>query len=152
MTAMDRMLVWLRGALDAAQSAAEAAAADTGSADWEYQSRGQLYAKGPTGFMVATGSQDFLEPERGRFMATHDPTAVLRRIAADRRMLDDLIAEQHDRNLDDGWYSCGALTDPDVEGVCLDETRLGKCDCGRDARVERRARLLAEGYGWTEGE
>jgi hypothetical protein len=78
------------------------------------------------------------------------PHAVLRRVSAERALLADLLAEQHTRNIDDGWYSCGALTDPEVEGCCIDETRRGTCDCGTDARVERHVRLLAEGWGWTE--
>lgn len=73
-----------------------------------------------------------------------DPARFLRRIAADRELLADVLAEPHFRNEEDNWYSCAALTDEDGEPVCLDETRApGPCDCGRDARVARRLRLLA---------
>lgn len=148
MTDTDRMVAWLREAMDGAQQRAEAAAEETTSAEWEYQAAHfTLNATSPPGVVVA--NVDYLDPAPGKFMAANDPAAALRRIAADRKLLDDFLADQHDRNIEDAWYSCGSLTDQDLEGACLDETRLGKCDCGRDARVERRVRLLAEGYGWT---
>jgi hypothetical protein len=148
-TDTDRMIVWLRQAMDAAQQRAEAAANETGSADWEYRDDFRIYATSPPGFMVA--DVDYRDPAPGTFMADNDPATVRRRITADRKMLDDLLADGHDRNIEDAWYSCGSLTDPDTEGSCLDETRHGKCDCGRDTHVERRVRLLAEAWGWSEG-
>ncbi|MET9073859.1 DUF6221 family protein [Streptomyces sp. NPDC004232] len=147
-TDTDQMVTWLRAAMDAAKHRAEEAAADTGSANWEYQPSGILDAMEPAGFMVATGSQDFLEPERGQFMAANDPAAVLRRIAADRQLLDDLIAEQHNV-VEDPAYTCPAATTERDGGR---NYHPGPCNCARDERVHRRVRLLAEGYGWTEEE
>ncbi|WP_327066804.1 DUF6221 family protein [Kitasatospora sp. NBC_01302] len=83
-------------------------------------------------------------------IALHDPVSVLRRVAAERELLADLQADEH-LMVDDGWYSCAAATDDRFGNVCADEGRAGgPCDCGRDARVERRVRLLAQGWGWEE--
>jgi len=58
-------------------------------------------------------------------------------------LIAELLAEKH-QACEDSWYNCSAA---DEYGK-----RNGnqECDCGRDARVERRVRLLAEGWGWTE--
>ena len=66
-------------------------------------------------------------------IALQDPAAVLRRIAAERKLLADLRGEPHGSD-------CWALV------------RSGRpCDCGRDDRVNLRVRLLAEGWGWEDG-
>jgi hypothetical protein len=71
-------------------------------------------------------------------------------VAADRQILDDLIGERH-QVVEDDWYTCPAATVERDGGDCSDENRIGDpCSCGRDERVKRRVRLLAEGYGWTE--
>lgn len=85
-----------------------------------------------------------LSPEKCEHIAEHDPARVLREIDSKRKLLADVLAEPHFRNEEDNWYSCAALTDEDGDPVCLDESRApGPCDCGRDARVARRVRLLA---------
>ena len=142
MTNPGQMVVWLRKAMDAAQADAEAAAKETGSADWEYQAHGSLDALGPSGFMVAVGSQDYLDPAPGRFMAANDPAAVLRRIAADRKILAAHPYTTRVVNPVDGSHSAGfgCETCHDWDGV--PEGR-GWCDT---------VRLLAEGYGWTEAQ
>jgi hypothetical protein len=71
------------------------------------------------------------------------PASVLRRCAVDRRLLTDLLAEKH-TVCDDSWYHCVAA---DGTG---DRDCTQPCDCGRDERVERRMRLLAEAYGYDE--
>lgn len=77
----------------------------------------------------------------------HDPARVLREIDAKRQLLADFLAEPHFRNEEDNWYTCAALVDEDGEPVCIDESRApGPCDCGRDARVHRRAVILALPY------
>ncbi len=84
-------------------------------------------------------------------IARHDPAAVLRRIAADRALLDDLLAERHYVNDGDCWYTCRAATEERDGGEnCNDEERGKPCDCGRDTRIHRYVRHLAEGWGWTE--
>ena len=66
-------------------------------------------------------------------IALHDPASVLRRIAAERKLLADLLGEPHGS---DCWALVGS----------------GRpCDCGRDDRVNLRVRLLAEGWGWEDG-
>ncbi|MFJ8006098.1 DUF6221 family protein [Streptomyces fagopyri] len=150
MTDLDRMAAWLREAMGAAQRRAEGAARETGGAEWEYQAHGSLDATGVAGGMVAVGSQDYLPPATGQFMAANDPAAVLRGIAADRALLDDVLAEKHFVLEEDCWYTCGAATEEHDGGDTCDTGRRGKpCDCGRDARVARRVQLLAERYGWT---
>lgn len=83
----------------------------------------------------------------GLFMAEHivrhDPAAVLRRCTADRSMLADLLAEKH-TVCEDSWYHCVAADDNG------DRDCNQPCSCGRDERVERWLRLLAEGYGYEE--
>ena len=148
MTDAVRMVVWLREAMDAVERDAEAAGGD----EWRlqdhpsdvvaiYDSKGEpvVYDEGwPT------------EAQKAHIVR-HGPAAVLRRIAADRKMLDDLLAERHEVVDGDCWYTCAAATEEHDGGETCDDDRLGKpCDCGRDARVERRVRLLAEGYGWAE--
>ena len=128
MTDPDRMVVWLREAMDAAGQLAEAAARETTSADWEYQDHdNRLVATIPPRFTVA--DVDYLDPAPGKFMAANDPAAVLRRIAADRKTLD---------------------LHQNVAGKC-DECGRGYelSDWGPDFPCAT-VRLLAEGYGWTE--
>ncbi|MCX5239805.1 DUF6221 family protein [Streptomyces prunicolor] len=151
MTDTDHLVMWLREAMDAATQRAEAAATETSSAEWEYQERGTLNITSPPGFVVA--AVDYLDPAPGKFMADNDPAAVLRRIAANRKLLDDLLGEKHQVVEGDCWYTCAAAAEERDGGETCDDSRLGKpCDCGRDARVARRVLLLAEGWGWSEGE
>ncbi|MGW4075995.1 hypothetical protein ACWELB_21200 [Streptomyces asiaticus] len=79
-----------------------------------------------------------------------NPEAVLRHCAADRKLIADITADQH-LVVDDCWYTCAAATEERDGGETCDDTRLGEpCDCGRDARVQRRLRIIAEGYGCQE--
>lgn len=158
MTATDRMVAWLREAMDAAQHDAEAAT----PGPWhvtEYVA-GSDYGF-DAGIGTASGEVDVVghgyegggceRVQDARHIVRHQPAAVLRRIAADRKLLDDLLADPHFRNEEDNWYTCAALMDEAGEPVCLNGSRApGPCDCGRDARVQHRVRLIAEGYGWTE--
>jgi hypothetical protein len=157
------MVVWLREAMDAATRAASKAAELCGchppAPSW-------IFGDEATDGRIAVVDDPHPGVKRkigrrwngsyeGMAMAEHvvrhDPAAVLRRIAADRKMLDDLLVEGHLSSEDDTWYACASLVDADGDPVCPDDTRApGPCDCGRDARVQRRVRLLAEGYGWTE--
>lgn len=79
--------------------------------------------------------------EDARHIATHDPSRVLRGVVAHRRLLADILAQQHFLN-DWNWYGCRAFTSsPDSD---LPDLPTGRpCSCGRDADVERRLRLLA---------
>ncbi|RCH70466.1 hypothetical protein DT019_02975 [Streptomyces sp. SDr-06] len=144
------MLAWLRDAMDAAQRDAEAAtpgpwapkAADPGDDevytehDGEHGDlfgevvayvRGQEY-RGKSGRTLANM----------RLIATHaDPNAVLRRIAADRKLL-----ELH---ADDGCHDCTTCAKEGEEtnelGCAFHQPLPYPCDT---------VRLLAEAWGWTE--
>ncbi|MGW9031491.1 DUF6221 family protein [Streptomyces sp. NPDC055722] len=137
MPGTDGMLVWLRAAMDAAQRDAEAAT----PGPWEPE------GDDPTDDMVHTvhdGKHGDLVGKtvahvRGgnataanmRHIARHDPAAVLRRITADRKLLD-----LH-QNVNGKCWECGQgyeLTDWGPDFPCTT------------------VRLLAEGYGWTEGQ
>jgi hypothetical protein len=150
MTDADRMLAWLRDAMDAAQRDAEAAGGD----GWRKQEHPSdtvaIYDSKGEPVVYDEGSPS---EEQQAHIVRNSPAAVLRRIAADRSLLDDLLAERHAVNEGDCWYTCAAATEEVDGGETCDDDRRGKpCDCGRDIRVARRVRLLAESWGWTEGE
>ncbi|MCZ4513497.1 DUF6221 family protein [Streptomyces sp. ActVer] len=81
---MDDLVRWLGEQLDVDKARADAAAEELGP-DWHYDDGFVLARR--EGDMVATGSQDFLEAERGRFIAAHDPARVLREIDAKRQIV-----------------------------------------------------------------
>ncbi|MFI9618134.1 DUF6221 family protein [[Kitasatospora] papulosa] len=75
-----------------------------------------------------------------------DPDAIAD-LDAKLALLNDLLADQHYRLEEDNWYFCAALKDEDGAALCFDESRApGPCDCGRDARVNRRLRILAQPF------
>lgn len=142
MTDTDRMVLWLRKTLDAAERDAEAATAATGGPHWRGSDSG-LYSNDasnhPGPFLA--DAYGYTDPRIVAHATRHDPAAVLHRIAADRKLLDDLLAEPH------AVLTPGGST----QIYCDADSNLNEfCDCGRDARVERQLRLLAEGWGWTE--
>lgn len=142
------MVAWLREVLDAAQQRAEAAAKETGSTDWEYQAHGSLNAMGPSGFMVAVGSQDYLDPAPGQFMADNDPAAVLRRIVADRKLL-ELHTTPH-TVVELAVEPVGESFCVECDGPCTHKGEAECVICGKDGCDTMR--LLAEAWGWTEEE
>ncbi|MGW2550676.1 DUF6221 family protein [Streptomyces sp. NPDC001635] len=82
---MDDLVRWLGQQLDA-DAVRAMGAADGLGASWRYDGG---YVRGEReGDMVATGGQDFLDPERGRFIAEHDPAWVLAEIGAKRKTID----------------------------------------------------------------
>lgn len=158
MTDSDRMLVWLRAAMDAAQHDAEAAgdeqwrAVDTPTGPEVHVGAGddvdgKWYREGmgvDAAYRCDDPYDDCDEARRGylaeaRLIAAHaHPAAVLRRIAADRKLL-DLHTTPHTV----------------VDGFCVEEgarcTHRGEAECvicGQDGCDT--VRLLAEGWGWTE--
>ncbi|MGH3584875.1 MAG: DUF6221 family protein [Pseudonocardia sp.] len=85
--------------------------------------------------------------EQAHHIATNAPADVLADLDAKLALLEDLLAEGHERNEEDHWYSCAALTDEDGNALCFDESRApGPCDCGRDTRVNRQLRILARPF------
>jgi hypothetical protein len=118
-------------------------------------------ARGAGSWTVTSGVLDsWVMTDDGRLMvapsgmaehvAAHDPDAVLRHIAADRALLADLKEERHEVVDGDCWYTCLAATEERDGGTSCRENGSAdrRCDCGRDARVERRVRTIAEGWGW----
>jgi hypothetical protein len=138
-------LAFLRAAHAEAEAEAEAAAERAWTPHWDYDDLVNEIRDLNNGNTLA----NVYFPEIGKHVEANDPAAVLRRIAADRKLLDDLIAERH-LVVDDCWYTCRAATDEHDGGENCNDAERGKpCDCGRDTRVNRRIRLLAEGWGWT---
>lgn len=145
----DDLPAWLTTAMDAAQRDAEAAR-EGAEGRWRrdgfpYREAGRI--EDDLGSVVVYNEGSPTE-EQATHIARHNPAAVLRRIAADRKLIADLLDERH-VVADDPWFSCAAATERD--GGCSEAGRWGKpCDCGRDERVERRLRIIAEGYGRGE--
>lgn len=78
---MDGLVQWLRAQLDTDAARATAAAEEDGS-DWQYDGHAVITRR--EGDMVAVGSQDLMDRERGEHIAAHDPARVLREIDAKR--------------------------------------------------------------------
>lgn len=84
---------------------------------------------------------------QARHISRHDPAYVLADLDAKTALLDDLLAERHHVNDGDCWYTCTAATEERDGGQNCDDNRRGDpCDCGRDERVERRLRILAQPF------
>ncbi|WP_188274395.1 DUF6221 family protein [Streptomyces sp. CBMA152] len=156
MTDTDRMVVWLREAMDAAELAAQKAAELCGchppSPAWAFGDEATegriLIVNDPHPGVKRKIHRRWSGSYEGLYMAEHivrhDPAAVLHRIAADRKLLDDLLAEKH-QTCEDEYYSC-----PAGDAYAAGQFGTQECTCGRDARVARRVRLLAESWGRTE--
>jgi len=128
-------LAFLREALDRAQARAEAAAMRAWSGDWEYDHMVHEIRDLSNGNELA---HDVYFPEIGHHIEATNPAAVLRRIAADRKIL-ELHTTPHTV----------------VDGFCVEEdgacTHRGEDDCvicGQQPCETLCA--LAEGYGWAE--
>ncbi len=85
-------------------------------------------------------------------IARNDPARVLRRVAVTRELVAAILAEPHDWNPGDEFYSCSQAIDPyglnhddrEPGSACTDPDRAGKpCDCGRDQRVARLLGIIA---------
>jgi hypothetical protein len=125
MTNSDQLVVWLREAMDAAERDAEAATPGPWSVNDESYPETVYSASNVD--VVAGGrwggeASVFESAADAVHIARHHPAAVLRRIAADRKLLDDLERV--------------------VKGDYIDDGEL--------PLAEHVLRLLAEGYGWAE--
>jgi hypothetical protein len=104
-------------------------------------------------YPVATTTEGMKQADahaQAAHIARWDPAAILQRITAELALLDDLLAEKHLVIEGDCWYTCRAATEEHDGGQnCNDGERGMPCDCGRDDRVNRRVRIMAEGWGWT---
>jgi hypothetical protein len=98
---------WLRDQLDIDAARATAAAEEDGP-DWHYDGHAVITRR--EGDLVAVGSQDFMESERGAFIAAHDPARVLREIEAKRQLVERYERAMENRRAHpDDLASAGAL-------------------------------------------
>ncbi|MFE2712234.1 DUF6221 family protein [Streptomyces mirabilis] len=136
MTDPDRMVVWLREAMDAADRIARRHRHPCG--EWEYDHMaGEIRDHCNAGTVAFVGKDD----PAGEHMALHDPAAVLRRIAADRKILDDCerafdwdnwgaasLVQDVIRNLAEGWGWTETRSTPDwPECMCTPFGECGRC-------------------------
>ena len=119
--------------------------------DMEIRGHNRHYAGGGPGILVVRHTW----PQEAAHIIRHDPARVHRDVRAMRDLLAAILAEPHDWNPSDEYYSCSQAVrnDPDPSvflargSGCSDPDRAGQpCDCGRDARVERLLRILAGVY------
>jgi hypothetical protein len=148
------MVAWLRAELDRVEQLARAAGDETWSADlsdfveWDMVNGRRAEVGREPGARVRGTSIAVYAPsaatERARadvlHIAAHDPAAVLRRVAADRQILDQHPLKQ--------TLALGPGLKARPVWVCR--------TCGGDVRDDPNAypcstvRLLAEGYGWED--
>jgi hypothetical protein len=81
-------------------------------------------------------------------IAMHDPASVLRRCAADREIVAEVMSWKH-YYCEDSWYSCGLASEGDGEpgSGCANDDDLGRCTCDLDGRRLKILGPLACGYG-----
>lgn len=139
MTDQGDVVSWLETAISEREMAAAEAAAKDG-ARWYYDHDAGYVLARCEGDMVATGSQDFLDRPQGHHIALHDPESVLRRCAADRKLI---AAHPITRDvitvLPDGTHGFGC-------SVCHHEDLYVVGDGWCTTLL-----ALAEGYGWRPG-
>lgn len=154
MTDTDQLAVWLREAMDAAERDAKEATPgpwvvrglgrhDQAAIVQDSGARNAMSLPIGPAFMDAQGSRATAD---ARHAARHDPAAVLRRIAADRKLL-DLHTTPH-TVVELAVEPVGELFCGECGGPC---THMGEAECeicGQDGCDT--VRLLAEGWGWTE--
>lgn len=138
MTDPDRMAVWLREAMDAAERDAEAAGGD----DWRRQDHPSdtVAIYDSTGEPVVYDEGSPTEAQQAHIVR-YEPAAVLRQIDRHRKLL-----YEHG---DDGYGDCKTCSVPDgtveVNGVGYEMLAHAPSPCTT-------VRLLAEGYGWKEND
>lgn len=136
----DELVAFLRARLDESEQSARAVLWD-GSGNtlsWDL----------PFSATVQVGSDCFCADDRtvANHIVEWDPARALLEIEAKRQLLADALAEKH-VVVEDCWYTCPAATEERDGGETCNDAEGGKpCNCGRDARVERRLRLLAMPY------
>ncbi|MFE5582530.1 DUF6221 family protein [Kitasatospora sp. NPDC056531] len=132
-----KLVDWLRSELNRLEQIAQAAAVADGPV-WTHNPDDGWIVEGNDGPVIydegsPTGDQ-------AQHIARHDPAAVLRRVAADRHLLDEHPLKQR--------LAIGPRMKARPVWVCA--------TCGGDVREDPNAypcltvRLLAEGYGWEE--
>jgi hypothetical protein len=81
-------------------------------------------------------------------IARNDPKRRLQAAKTTRDLVAAILAERHDYNNGDEFYSCSQAVEYGTNGEpgsgCADPERAGRpCDCGRDARVARLLEIIA---------
>jgi hypothetical protein len=158
---MSEIADFLRARIAERRTLAEAAAEKAGSGDWRYKPGDDRVAAVQTfpddvparrelwlPLVTEAGSYigDTLDDEIGHHIAANDPADVIADCDAKLAIIDDLLAERHEV-IEDPWYTCAAATEEHDGGRCCDQNRRGKpCDCGRDARLNRRLAILAQPF------
>lgn len=102
---------------------------------------------------VDVGTDDFNTNDRtiANHIVRHRPAAALKRVTATRALLADILAERHHVNDGDCWYTCRAAIEDRDGGITCDDDERGKtCNCGRNERIQRRIRILTEGWDSSE--
>ncbi|MFE2407062.1 DUF6221 family protein [Kitasatospora sp. NPDC059408] len=129
---MSALVTWLRAELDRVEQIARTAAIANGPT-WTHNPEDRWLVEGKDRPVIYDEGSP--TNEQARHIALWDPQTVLRRVAADRQILDEHQVDVRDRPsfvLNTGTVSCCS--------TCWGET----WPC-------RTVRLLAEGYGWEEG-
>lgn len=105
-------------------------------------------------FTVADSRQVRLEATDGAtaiHAARHDPARALAGVKATRDLVAAIMAERHDWNPEDEFYSCRQAVNPEngpqPGSGCSRDDAGGPCDCGRDARVARLLGIIAGEWG-----
>lgn len=129
-------LAFLSATLDAAQKTAEAARGDKDGAwrpdDFPYPGSGRIVDSNGDVVVYDEGSPN---EDQAAHIVANDPAAVLRRIAADRQLIELHAESDFPYNPDDGPG---------------DYSWTARCDgCYEDAPCTT-LRVIAEGWGWTE--
>lgn len=159
---MTEIADFLRARIAERRALAEQAADKAGAGDWrhkpgaDYVSAVQTFPDETparrehwTPLVTEAGSYvgDMLDDEIGQHIAANDPDVVIADCDAKLALIDDLLTETHEVVDGDCWYTCAAATEERDGGqTCDDGRRGGPCDCGRDARVNRRLVILAQPF------
>lgn len=156
MTASDPITAFLLARIAEDRAAAQAAIEATGVSFSNGQSRGAWTASGygplvwdDDAAQVIAGTYDgpLLEQAHVDHIVRQSPLVTLARCDADEMMIGEILAERHEVNEQDCWYTCAVATEErDGGDTCRPRAeRPDVCDCGRDRRVGRRLCILAYG-------
>jgi hypothetical protein len=146
---MDDLVVWLRQQLADDERCARGASADQGDS-WRAVDGDDAFVSTESGGIIRDGDYG------GRLVvaehiALHDPARVLRDVARDRLILDELDRLPHYAWDGREEYGCPKYTDPEAWRGVYGEGAEQTCNCGRDDHVDRVLRLLALPYSERPG-
>lgn len=102
----------------------------------------------PSSGIIDTGDRDDLITHDRRLddhITRWDPARVLAEVAAKRKRIDLILAEDH-AECAAPWYTCPLLFDADGESRCADDKAGTACTCGLDVRRGALLRIEAIPY------